>query len=269
VGRRTCRWNVWFLARAQGVKSTHCRRSSARLMAAAGEQSRHAVSYTRRSQLTAILGLVAGNVAVVTLAYASLAAPVALPTRALERAYDLTIASDRDLLEYDRSHPECDLWTDWRKLCSRMGPNGATTCTVDTHHPAKASAPFCADSKLGHRDMRAEAASRSRFCAKWRVPEFDRTSGKVERDCEFYKVERPFNGARVETLATPYCLKWLGPRNRYSPLSCTLWSSNVACSDPIGGAEPPTDNGGASMLIDTPTLQIVRPVWGTYCHTMY
>jgi hypothetical protein len=213
----------------------------------------------------AIAGMV--NVAVMTVANASFAAPLALPLKQTAQASILAVTSDRSLKEYDQAHPDCDLWTDWRKLCSRMGPDGATTCTIDSHHPAKPSAPFCADSKLGHHDSLAEAASRRRFCAKWDDAEYDRRSGAVYRTCKFYKAERPFNGTSIEPMASPYCLAWTYPNHPYSPLSCSKWSPDIQCAHPVGGDEPPKYNG-ASLLIDIGTLQIVRPVWGTYCHTM-
>ena len=42
-------------------------------------------------------------------------------------AYDRATSADRKLLDFDRAQPDCEMWTDWHKLCSRMGTGGATT----------------------------------------------------------------------------------------------------------------------------------------------
>ncbi|MEO8722340.1 MAG: hypothetical protein ABI395_02295 [Sphingobium sp.] len=52
--------------------------------------------------------------------------------------------ADRALKAFDVGHPQCAIWSDWHKLCSRIGPNGATYCRTDPEHPTNPSAPFCA-----------------------------------------------------------------------------------------------------------------------------
>jgi hypothetical protein len=196
--------------------------------------------------------------------------------------YDLASSADRKLLNYDRAHPDCDLWTNWRKLCSRMGPNGETTCRTDLYHSAKPSEPFCADSKPGRQDTPAEALSRNRYCAEFSVD--------GPRRCRFYQADRPFNGTRIAQLETPDCLRWtslagacatnasdaeglplcstvsIREPKQIAPYSCTKWSPGIQCAHPVGGDEPDRDNG-IDMLMGPTSMQFVRPVWGVYCLT--
>src|SRR3954464_6240791 len=52
---------------------------------------------------------------------------------------------DRQMMAFDRSHPQCQLWTNWQKMCSRTGPGGATYCAIDAEMRVNPSRPFCVD----------------------------------------------------------------------------------------------------------------------------
>jgi hypothetical protein len=239
------------------------------------------------SRLKAIpIELLAG----LAIASGSLASPSAPPVAGTaHQPYDLASADDRKLLHYDRTHPDCDLWTDWRKLCSRMGPYGETTCRTDPYHSAKPSEPFCADDKIPHRDSLAEALSRSRYCVK-----FDDTLQSEPigaHYCALYQVDRPFNGARIAQLETPDCLAWNSPPvtcvtgagdtdgtpscsspsirklRREVPYACTKWSPTIRCRHPVGGIGQEHPDNGVDLLFDVRILQDGRPVWGVYCAT--
>lgn len=124
----------------------------------------------------------------------------------IPEAYDNSQA-DRRLQAFDKAHPTCAVWTDWRKLCVRRGPNGATVCDIDASHPTSPSAPFCVR-EIGHpiytmgtgpRDeTRAELQSRLRFSH----PAPDRATDRV------WQENRPFNGRDLEGFAYPGCRIW-------------------------------------------------------------
>jgi hypothetical protein len=231
------------------------------------------------SRLIALLALAIASGALVTAS----AAPVAV-----RQPYDLALSADRKLQHFDRTHPDCDLWTDWRNLCSRMGPSGATTCRTDPFHLAKPSEPFCAEGELPSSDTLLEGRSRSRYCVRFMdqlSPQ--QTEPKGAHYCALYRSDRPFNGERLAQMETPDCVQWswnegdcVTDRNggngeapscassevrklrRQFPFVCTKWSSRARCPHPVGGAER-EDDGSTSLLMEQ--LQVGRPVWGLYC----
>ena len=229
--------------------------------------------------LTAVLTLIVASASVPS----SSASPV--PGSA-SQPYDLASQSDRELQHFDRTHPDCELWTDWRKLCSRMGLGGATRCRTDRRFPARPSEPFCAEGEPPNADTLSEAMSRSRYCSRFNddlSPQ--QTEPKGAHYCDLYRSSRPFNGQQIAQMETPGCLEWtsgsvtcvsgrsgkrrgrscastaIEPLERPFPFSCTRWSKRTECPHPVGGAE--LESGPTSILMEQ--LQIGRPVWGAYC----
>jgi hypothetical protein len=220
-------------------------------------------------------------------ASASLLASSASPVGgAARQPYDLTSSADRKLLHFDRSHPACELWTDWRKLCSRMGPDGETTCRTDPYYSAEPSEPFCARGEAPSSDTLAAGLSRSRYCVQFMLhPPPRLTEPAGARYCIEYSADRPFGGGRIGQVETPDCLEWAranapgcvadkeitepfscgAPRIRdfrgAYPYICTRWSPRAQCQHPVGDAEP--DRGRISML--EATMLSAFPVWGVYC----
>ena len=165
---------------------------------------------------------------------------------------------------FDLAHPQCDMWTDWRELCSRTGPNGATYCRLDPSHPARPSEPFCAANAVVPYTPEQQA-SRDRFCVE---------KTKIGR-CHTYKPDRPFGGETLGQMLHPSCRRWgdgtfrnicsNAPNDRLpscdaenmrearlpkagpfsDPFSCTLWIDPKPCAGPIGGrkAAEPAPNG--------------------------
>lgn len=206
--------------------------------------------------------------------------------------YDLRMESDRRLFAFEKQHPNCPMWTDWRKLCSRLGPGGSTYCKTDPVYSAKPSTPFCA-TEANMQDTKAESDSRMRFCVK-----YNRRSNDGDVDyptgstyCEEYKSLRPFGGQQFAQLEHPACTAWGNgtptknvcasgqsnenglpkcdsPEIRNNPqseaLSCTAWSSTILCNAPIGGVKPTPPSEAGIYLGSTRSLTS-RPVWGAYC----
>lgn len=117
--------------------------------------------------------------------------------------------ADESLARFDREHPQCQLWTNWQKMCSRTGGGSTTHCSIDTAHPVAPSRPFCARPGVG--DMPDyEARSHNRFCA-----DAAGTSGSTEtKRCRFHQHDRPFNGYRLAALRSPVCRRWVDAGTR-------------------------------------------------------
>lgn len=126
--------------------------------------------------------------------------------------------ADADLSQFDRENPKCELWTNWERMCSRLGSGGATTCVSDPTFKAKPSRPFCvadAHGYLVNRYRSANVAIRSsagRFCAK-------RSSEARKGDkCVVYARQRPFNGTTLATRRAPACEVWSDETAPWKPV---------------------------------------------------
>jgi len=128
--------------------------------------------------------------------------------------------ADGALRAFDEKHPECALWTDWHKLCSRTGPSGSTYCRTDPEHPANPSTPFCArgvgNYVPGQHMSGPERKSSARFTIKYvekRWTESGRPNGKgginKRRKFPVFDPNRPFAGRTLAQLEHPYCAMWL------------------------------------------------------------
>lgn len=157
--------------------------------------------------LTVVLSAILGAAAVGQISHI---APGATHDPDYPPPYDNSKA-DLALKAFDVGHPQCALWTDWHKLCSRTGPNGSTYCRLDELHPAKPSTPFCA---VDHGsppapNSLAEKLSRRRFSDLERsaiprdLKDFD------EKTRPLYKSNRPFSGSSIYQVEHPYCAVWI------------------------------------------------------------
>lgn len=133
-------------------------------------------------------------------------------SRAGDATLDIFYASqeeaDADLARFDRENPQCQLWTNWQRTCSRTGPDGATFCH-NTSVDVEASQVFCAadgiDGYLLINQLQTarEKASFNRFCSEFDI---DYVSG--ERTCVVWQSGRPFNGLRLAEVEHPWCERW-------------------------------------------------------------
>jgi hypothetical protein len=138
--------------------------------------------------------------------------------------------ADKALKSFDERHPECATWTDWHKLCERIGPGGRTLCDVDSTRPVAPSVPFCARETgftsfaLGDgpaNETLAERTSRFRFKKSVRrYPALRHLSnGHVENYLQTsvnWKESRPFNGR------TPFGFDYA---------ACALWAYQAETGD--------------------------------------
>ena len=163
--------------------------------------------------------------------------------------YDLRSSEDQRLQDFDQSHVACEMWTDWRKLCSRMGLNGATTCRTDPLHTAEPSEPFCAVGRQHPADdTEAQISSRDRYCVRYATFS-SQAEGQLERKgrpvCVEYNANRPFSGQSIAQVETPDCLQW----------------GSICATDTLGAAK------GLPSCGD-PEVRRQRQRWGIRLHAM-
>jgi hypothetical protein len=202
--------------------------------------------------------------------------------------YDQSPA-DRRLRAFDKSHPQCALWTDWHKLCSRTGPNGASYCRLDRQHTVVPSQPFCAISlDEQKRDTAAERLSRQRFSKMWR-----------QKDCQncspvrIYQPDRPFGGAQLSQVEHPQCAVWRleypikfnniqvnecsedgrpgMPSCRSAALQRLKQTAPFVCSEPVrpevcGKPWSQPDRSNTDDIIPIGSSLRGSPVWGFHCN---
>jgi len=133
-------------------------------------------------------------------------------TRQRNSAADKSVKVNARLKKFDREHPNCQLWTDWQTMCSRVGKNGEAYCRNDPLHPVKPSEPFCVDEYLGNfrtnmTDKQMESVFR--FCEKslhYDLPESK--TGRASRLCTKFSDSRPFSGHNIASLQHPWCREW-------------------------------------------------------------
>jgi hypothetical protein len=161
--------------------------------------------------------------------------------------------ADQALRHFDINHRECELWSDWRKLCSRIGPNGSTYCQIDSSHPVKPSAPFCArqngmpyftdGDNLPRNESEQQRRSRFRFSEVTsdgnRVwirdrPFYERSFRQRNiRSCKIYSYLREIDHSLQICSNKPidkigYCQHDLGDEKSYSKvyISCEKWANS-------------------------------------------
>ena len=130
-------------------------------------------------------------------------------SRADEAAADIFYArqeeADADLMRFDRDNPQCQLWTNWQKMCTRTGAAGQTECVTDQATPVRPSVPFClwaAKPKFGSPpEEPKQLASASRFCnGELHDREYLRCSAPIAK--------RPFDGRTLSARRSKYCSVW-------------------------------------------------------------
>lgn len=126
--------------------------------------------------------------------------------------YKTQAEADAALARFDKDNPDCQLWTNWQKLCSRTGEGGAAFCSTDREKQVAPSKVFCSKSSSdvsleeGSTNSR-EQISRDRFCTS-----FDSDSPLSKRlgrpICADLDINRPFSGHRISSRIHPWCKSW-------------------------------------------------------------
>jgi hypothetical protein len=122
--------------------------------------------------------------------------------------YKTQAEADVALAAFDKDNPDCQLWTNWQKMCSRTGDGGReTTCTIDSSKPVKPSAVFCYSAKTNEVVDAINAknppriTSANRYCLK------HKQNGE-SYFCSEYSSKRPFSGHNLTALRSPLCATW-------------------------------------------------------------
>jgi hypothetical protein len=154
--------------------------------------------------------------------------------------------ADEALAQFDRDNPECPIWTNWQKVCSRAGLDGSTECHSDPDLPVAPSAPFCVRTEFSGVSPPSESQRQSslRFCASTYDERVRNTAGDVLFEgklCGQYEVNRPFNGRRLPARLHAACARWT--RNADGLLECSEWQMRSCnLNDGIPRRRPP-DSG--------------------------
>ncbi len=175
--------------------------------------------------------------------------------------YKTQAQADAALAAFDKDNPDCQLWTNWQKMCSRTGLNGQTHCNIDPDKPVKPSVPFCAH-RLTYKEGdifshepeipeiltedKQSANSRNRFCNKFSngnledygLDEDMVALHKDKQRCITYKVTRPFNGMSAISQKNPRCKKWDQVKN--GSFYCVETVSDDKCWNVTNGIYPPS-----------------------------
>jgi hypothetical protein len=114
--------------------------------------------------------------------------------------------AEKDLKDFGRSNPSCELWSNWQKVCSRIGDT--IYCGVDVTNRVRPSKTFCVGSWDGV-DTLANM-SQFRFCKK--RGELYYSSSRRFAVCEEYLSGRPFDGR--DSLRAYLLRAWSGDRKR-------------------------------------------------------
>ena len=121
-------------------------------------------------------------------------------------------AADADLARFEADNPDCQLWTNWQKLCSRTGEDGAVSCSATSQFDEiRPSTPFCAAIEDGGAyrpivgDGIDEIRSSLRFCD---YPAGKPDSIALQIDSCVYSPARPFSGRSLADRQHSWCKTW-------------------------------------------------------------
>lgn len=115
--------------------------------------------------------------------------------------------ADAALVAFDRANPDCELWTNWQKLCSRTGQDGATRCTKSSMQ-VKPSTPFCVARSNGPYLGLEDGADLKQ------LKSYQRFTVRLKNSAEQHVFDlrwdsnRPFSGLRIDELRHPWCTRW-------------------------------------------------------------
>lgn len=131
--------------------------------------------------------------------------------------------ADASLARFERDHPQCQLWTNWQKMCSRTGHGGSTHCVEDPEMRVEASQPFCVRPDALPMSG-GELSSYNRFCAGGDAPGAPRSDGR----CRRFLRNRPFNGFHLSARRSPLCRRWVDANSRATV--CVEGSGEPKCA---------------------------------------
>lgn len=150
--------------------------------------------------------------------------------------YSYQAAADAALVQFDRDNPQCQLWTNWQRMCSRTGNNGETSCIVDAGRRVRPSVPFCVASQgaANINSRHVGFASASRFCRRFeQIMIYGADQSRLAASqCAEYQRNRPFAVFDQRTTLSRWCgaFRTRRYRNGYTEVECTRPTLPEWCS---------------------------------------
>ena len=115
-------------------------------------------------------------------------------------------AADASLTAFDKNNPDCQLWTNWQKMCSRTGEGGATRCITDSQKSVRPSTPFCAEPSAISFSLTDILDLGQKKSAERFYPQYISSLEKgISSNKDNY---RPFSGSNLSSRRHPYCNVW-------------------------------------------------------------
>jgi hypothetical protein len=160
--------------------------------------------------------------------------------------YKSQAEADAAFAAFDKDNPDCQLWTNWQKMCSRTGANGTTYCNTDPDIPVKPSVPFCFNQHAPQQssanvqptksyiEMQKNSQSRNRFCKEFldNGPDLEfeiAQNPNYLNTCVKYHLSRPFNGMSIKSQKNPRCKKWTQDKGGF--FYCSEAITDEKCAD--------------------------------------
>jgi hypothetical protein len=191
--------------------------------------------------------------------------------------YKTQAEADVALAAFDTDNPDCQLWTNWQKMCSRTGDGGATYCTKNADLKARPSVPFCAAPIwLQKNNQENETLSSLRFCKKTFIDE-----NRVK--CALYQNNRPFSYFSIHARINKWCREWRLKSNDKVVLNSDIsmkYKEEFYCSKPdipnwcvkAGGlgrisVDSPNFRTDENQIVVPEVIEVEKnfPVVGIYC----
>ena len=171
--------------------------------------------------------------------------------------------ADIDLMAFGRAHPNCQVWTNWQKLCTNLDDGGPVSCIRDAQRPARPSKPFCVvnGASVAGYPYAAPAGVRpsvDRFCRRFEmVTSFDNSGETRDRHCTEYRRDRPFFRVNSEPLNTAFIRERIRSRQVDFGNRCPRYETL--------GSETNTPPPPPSILIDGHRNPSACPIFLSYC----
>jgi len=176
--------------------------------------------------------------------------------------------ADAALVRFERDNPECPLWTDWRKTCSRTGPAHSMLCVTDPGRVVRPSEPFCVKAEMSGVPgpfTENQRMSSLRFCRATRLIRVTDASGQPRYEqtiCHRYRIDRPFNGRRPAARRHPMCNRW--SRGAENVLTCVQWRA-ADCEPHDGVPRPPARPSEDQVVIPQNFDPEATATFGVFC----
>lgn len=168
--------------------------------------------------------------------------------------------ADAALAQFDKDNPDCQLWTNWQKICAKTGTGYNSFCAKDAKHKAAPSVPFCVVKNFrinSQPRVRSdlEGISAFRFCKKRKLTSINYEGRQVSGEyCIQFSEKRPFS------------FENRSPSNMVLIFKKELHKCQELTTTKTGGGEWPLSLGPDEIDTRASVNLKIVPVFGAYCH---